>query len=246
MYKTKNKHGFFFSIVKKIAMIFKKKPKIYNLNDEDDFEKGIIISNHSAASGPLTLSLYFPTFFVPWGTHEMTENYKNRWNYLYHIFYQKKLGYNKFKSFVIATLFAIISKMLYKGMQLIPTYTDMRYKNTINISINHLEAGNSVLIFPEDSDDGYLEKPTRYNNGFVYLHQKYYEKFNIDLPIYPIYFHKRLNALIVGKKEYIKDKLLNNNRHYVANHFKDVTANLADELFRLEKNIKIKPFRKSS
>ena len=147
MKKLKTKHGFIFSPATKIAKLFKKKPKIYNLNDEE-LEKGIIASNHSAASGPLTLSLYFPVFFVPWGTHEMTENYKNRWNYLYHIFYTQKLGYGKFKSFILATLFGVISKMLYNGMQLIPTYSDINLKHTINLSIAHLEKGNSILIFP--------------------------------------------------------------------------------------------------
>jgi 1-acyl-sn-glycerol-3-phosphate acyltransferase len=239
MRKIKTKHGFIFSIVKTIVRIFKKKPKIYNLNEEESFEKGIIISNHSAASGPMTLSLYFPTFFVPWGTHEMTENYIKRWKYLYYTFYQKKLGYKKFKSFMIATLFAIISRMLYNGMQLIPTYVDIRYRNTIQRSIEHLETGNSVLIFPEDSNDGYLEKTKKYNNGFVYLCQKYYEKNKVDLPIYPIYFHKRLNAFIIGKKEYIQDKLVNDNsREQIAKHFKDITANLDDQLFALEKKAK--------
>lgn len=234
MKKIRTEYGWFFKFVMRIVKIFKKKLTIYNLNDEA-FETGIIISNHSAASGPMTLALYFPTFFVPWGTHEMKENYCKRWKYLYHIFYQQKLGYNKFKSFLIATLFAIISRMLYNGMQLIQTYGDLRLVRTIKNSIAHLEKGNKILIFPEDSETGYHEKNLKYNEGFIFLSQSYYKKYQLDLPIYPVYYHKRLKALIIGKKEYVNELLEKGmTREEVAEHFKDVTNNLADQLFDLE------------
>lgn len=237
MKKIKTRHGFLFRKIIALGRVIKKKPKIYNLNDEEVLEHSIIISNHSAASGPLTLSLFFPKFFVPWGTHEMTENYVNRWKYLYHIFYQQKIGYGKVKAFILATLFAIISKLLYNGMQLIPTYTDLRFKQTIESSLNHLEKNNSILVFPEDSAFGYHEKLTKYNAGFVYLSEKYYQKHGIDLPIYPIYYHKVLGSLIIGKKEYIKPLLDKGmNRYEIANYFKDLTNELADKLFSLERS----------
>ena len=239
MRKIRTSYGPIFKPVLKIARLFKKKPRIYNLNEEE-LEHGIIVSNHSAASGPLTLALYFPVFFVPWGTHEMTENYINRWKYLYHIFYQQKLGYKKVKSYILATLFGIISKMLYNGMQLIPTYQDMRLTTTIKRSIAQLKAGNRVLIFPEDSNTGYHEKLIKYNPGFVFLSERYYKEENIDLPVYPIYYHKKIGALIIGKKEYI-NKLKEEHgfdRDEVAKYFKDITNKLADKLFELEGVIK--------
>lgn len=236
MKKVKTKHGFIFKPLMKVLKAFKKKPKIYNLNKEETHEQGIIISNHSAASGPLTLALYYPAFFVPWGTHEMTERYSVRWKYLYRVFYTQKLGYKKFKAFILATLFGIISRMLYNAMQLIPTYTNLKLKRTINLSIKHLKKGNSILIFPEDSNTGYHEKLVKYNNGFVYLSEKYFQETNVDLPIYPVYYHKLLKAMIIGEKVYI-DKLKEQglNREEIAGYFKDLTNNLALELFELER-----------
>lgn len=231
--KTRVKFGWFFKIVTKIFKIFKKEPYIYNLNEEELDKNAIIISNHSAASGPLTISLYFPIFFVPWGTHEMTEKYSARWKYLYHIFYRQKLGYNKFKSFILATLFGIISKMLYKGMQLIPTYGDLRLRNTIELSKRYLDKGTSVLIFPEDSDSGYHEVLLKYNSGFVYLSEYYYKKTNKDLPIYPIYFHKFSNALIIGKKSYINPLVEKGmDKYQIADYYKDITNDLSLKLFK--------------
>lgn len=237
--KIRTKYGWLFNIVTKIFMIFKKKPYIYNLNEEDIDENSIIISNHSAASGPLTISLYFPTFFIPWGTFEMTEKYRGRWNYLYHIFYRQKLGYNKFKSFLLATLFGIISKSLYNGMQLIPTYGDFRLRATVDISKQYLDAGTSILIFPEDSDSGYHEILLKYNPGFVYLSSYYYKKTGKDIPIYPMYFHKQSNAIIIGKKSYINPLFEQGmDKYEIAEHYKNITNDLALQLFTRLENLK--------
>ena len=102
-----------YRILSAILRIFKKKPMIINLNDTIE-DQAIFVSNHSAASGPLTLSLYMPKLFVPWGIHDMCEGYMTRWRYLYHVFYQQKLGFTKVRSFLIATGFALISKILYR------------------------------------------------------------------------------------------------------------------------------------
>lgn len=239
--KIKTKRGFIFKIVLFIAKIFKKEPKIYNENEGILEQTAILISNHSAASGPMTFSLYLPTFFTPWGTFEMTGRYSVRWKYLYHVFYQQKLGYSKFKSFIIATLFAIISKMLYNGMQLIPTYQDMRFFKTIKLSEQHLEKGNSILIFPENSNTGYHEMLLEYFPGFVSLHQQYLNKHQIDLPVYPIYFHKISNTMIIGKKEYLKEKYESGmTREEIAEDFRIKTNKLAEKLFRLNEENRIK------
>lgn len=189
-------------ILKKI----KKQPIIINLNDSIS-EQSIIISNHSAANGPLTLSLYFPREFRPWGIYHMCQGYKSRWKYLYHIFYQQKLGWGKFKSFIIATLFAMISGVVYRAMEVIPSYTDGRLKSSIKLSMEHLEQKKSVLIFPENSDTGYHKVLKYYNPGFVFLAEQFFKKHSVDVPVYTVYFSKTDNALIIDKPQYIKDLL---------------------------------------
>lgn len=230
--KIKTAYRPFFRTVRKIVMLFKKRPLIIDLNKEPLDKNAIYISNHSGASGPLTLSLYMPIFIVPWGAHEMVGNYRSRWRYLYYVFYQQKLGYKKFKSFIIATLFALISRMLYRGMQLIPTYQDVQLKSTIKHSVKVLNKGVSILIFPEDSTTGYHQELTSYNGGFVLLHEQYMRTHNIDLPIYPIYYSKDLNALIIGEKEYVTAKKeAGMKRQDIAEHFKDVTNELGKQLY---------------
>lgn len=231
MKKKIGRHGKIFSSFKGVIKIFKKKPMIHNLNEDAFYKKAIFISNHSAASGPMLLSLYFPTFFVPWGAHPMTENYKNRWNYLYHVFYQKKIGYKKVKSFILATLLAVISKSLYSAMKLIPTYHDLRFSKTLKKSFGHLDQDESILIFPEDSDHGYLEVMNKFNLGFVALAKLYYQKRQVDLPIYPVYYHKRYHAMMIGKPIFFKEVLEEvETDEAIAQYYLNVVNNLGKQL----------------
>lgn len=231
--KKLHHHGFFTSALKMIIKVFKKRPTIINLNDTLD-DQALFICNHAGAGGPFSLSLFFPKLFIPWGAHPMTEGYCSRWKYLYHVFYQQKLNYNKFLSYIIATLFALISRMLYQGMHVIPTYTDIRLRNTIEISKRHINIGNPVLIFPEDSTDGYHEVISKYHSGFIYLAMAYFKEHQIDLPIYPVYFSQKRNAILIEKPIYIQSYIKKGfNRNQIAETIKDKVNLMRNQLFDL-------------
>lgn len=206
------KRKFVFRNFKKIAKLFIKKVNIINFNDMLE-DRAIYVANHSGASGPLNYELYFPKTLTPWGTHEMTENYKSRWNYLYHTFYRQKLRYKKFKSFCLATSFGLISKMLYNGTGLIPTYQDARLVGTFKKSFQVLNSNNALLIFPENSNEGYKEILEEYNFGFIELAKLYYKKYKFDVPVYNIYFSKRHKTMVVDKPVFI-NKLLESGKTF--------------------------------
>lgn len=218
---------------KKLIKLFKKRPEIINLNDKLE-DKAIYISNHSAANGPFTLSLFFPKVFVPWGIHYMCGNYKERWKYLYYVFYQQKLGYGKVKSFIVATIFATFSKVLYNRMKVIPTYTDLRLMKTLKISADTLNSNEAVLIFPENSDNGYFDVLSEFNAGFVALSMFYHKKYNYDLPVYPIYFSSKYKMLLIDKPQYIQEFVKKGyTREEIAEWFKKRT----NELYMIIKEI---------
>ncbi|MDY0214408.1 MAG: hypothetical protein RBS24_02650 [Bacilli bacterium] len=147
----------------------------------------------------MDISLFFPYPFIPWGAHQMKEGYRSRWNYAYHIFYRQKMKYGKFKSFVLATLLSIINKFLYVNMRLVPTYQDIRITKTMRDSLKHLNDNIPILIFPEDSSEGYEDEISHFNDGFVVLADYAYNHRNIDLPIYPVYYSKHDRIIIIGK-----------------------------------------------
>jgi len=202
--KTITKHNWFIRLIKRIIRTLRKAPELV-LYDQYLPEKAIYYANHSGAAGPLTLSVYFPKYLVPWGAYPMTGHYISRWKYLYFTFYRQKLGYKKFRSFMLATLFGIISKTLYKGVKLIPTYPDARLRKTITESLEHLKVNNSLLIFPEDSSGGYNAEIETFHGGFVYLAQQFYKKNNVHIPLIPLYYHKTKQQIITGKPRFLDE-----------------------------------------
>ena len=202
--KTITKHNWFIRLIKGIIRKVRTSPEL-NLYDSLLPDKAIYYANHSGAAGPLTLSVYFPKYLVPWGAYPMTGHYITRWKYLYFIFYRQKLGYTKFRSLMLATLFGIISKTLYNGVKLIPTYPDARLRKTITESLENLSCDNSILIFPEDSTSGYMETIESFHGGFVFLAQQYFKANKEHIPLIPLYYNKLKQKIITGKPRFLSD-----------------------------------------
>ncbi|MFA6627335.1 MAG: hypothetical protein WCT17_02245 [Bacilli bacterium] len=215
------KRGKVYAVLSSVFKVFKKKPEIINLNEEIA-NQAIFVSNHSAASGPFTLSIYFPKLFRPWGIYHMCFGYRQRWTYLFYTFYQQKLGYKKFKSFILASLLGLVSGLAYRSMQVIPSYEDGRLVSTVKTSINHLKNDYSVLVFPEDSSKGYHEILTHYYPGFVLLAEQFNQKNQTDIPVYSVYYNKKENAFIIDKPCFLKRLLQEgHSREDIARIFRD-------------------------
>ena len=76
-------------------------------------------------------------------------------------------------------------------MNLISTYHDTRLRTTLEESFTAInENGENIVIFPEDSSDGYSDELKGFHAGFVMLAEKCLNS-EIDLPIYVCYFKKR-------------------------------------------------------
>ena len=194
----------FFSFVKGILRCFYKKPKIINLAGQLK-EKSIIIPNHCHKKGPLMYELHYPVFHTLWGAHQMLGNFKSRQNYLRDVFYIQKRGFSKCRASFLAGFEACFSQFFYKGMRVLPTFTDGRLKDTINKSIDFLNQGVSVMIFPEDSSTGYHDVLTQLFPGFVLLAERYFKKTGEDLPIYPVYYHTKKKVIVIDKPHYVQD-----------------------------------------
>lgn len=193
-----------FTCVKAIAKIFYKKPKFVYLGDKIE-DGSIILANHMRKKGPIVYDCYLPVFTAKWGAGEMLGTYKDRWHYLRDIFYMQKRGFSRGRANFKATFESIFSPMVYKGLSVIGTFHDARLKNTINKSYDVLSKNTSVLIFPENSDEGYFDELTECFAGFVLLAEKYYRETGKDVPIRTIYFHEKQNLIVVDEPSYLSD-----------------------------------------
>ena len=210
-----------FGFVKGILRIFMKKKRVVVLGDGLE-DKCIYVANHANKMGPVNYDAYFPVYHVKWGAHEMLENYSQRRKYLRDVLYIQKNGEGRRKAGFKAFFEAFFSQFFYKGLKIIPTYPDMRLMRTIKKSVEILEDNTALMIFPEDSNSGYLAEMTHFFSGFALVSESYYKKHGEHIPVRPVYLHRKKGVMVAGESVYLHDLIAQGmTREQIAEYMKD-------------------------
>ena len=216
----KSKRKWYFRLLKKIMKIRYKKPKFVFLGEEIQ-TSSVILSNHEGTDAPMSLEIYLDKPLRMWGAHEMNSGLIKLYKYQTKVYYHQKKGWNLFLARLFCLLASPLTYLFYSGLNLISTYKDSRFRKTIAESLEAIKKGENIVIFPEDSTNGYLEKLEGFYSGFVMLCDVCYKK-GIDVPIYVSYFKKQQKVYVFDKpvlyssllkdnlsKEQIAEKLKN-------------------------------------
>ncbi|MBQ3115887.1 MAG: hypothetical protein IJC07_02545 [Clostridia bacterium] len=201
--------------------------------DEKFPEKCIIISNHCNKKGPMVYELSLPIKHASWGAYNMLGSYKMRFRYLRNVLYIQKNGMKKGKATFKAMFEALFSLFIYRGMKIIPSFPDARFRKTLNYSMECLENNIPVSLYPEDSNQGYFDEMTHFFSGFVMLSEQYFKKTGVDLPIFPMYYGKKKKKIIVGKPLYVQDFVKQGlNRDEIAEQYRLAVNQLYYDYFK--------------
>ena len=193
-----------YTLFKPFMRLCFKKPVIINLAGQID-DRCIVLANHSAKSGPPGLDLYFPKKTCKWGAYQMFGNYFMRRAYLKDVLYIQKCGAKPFKAAFMATILGALNQFVYKGMWMMPSYPDMRLIKTLRNSCEVINKDIPVMIFPENSNQGYKDVLTEFFPGFVMLAEKYFKDYGVDLPIYPVYYSVKKRIMVIDKPMYVQE-----------------------------------------
>lgn len=225
-YKIKYPNQPVWTCFSKLLRMLYKRPEIICETDELP-DKAIYIANHSAMSGPVVYNLYFPVPHSPWGAYPMLGNYKSRFRYLRDVYFVQKRGMNKGFASFLASFEACFSIWIYKGMHVLPSYPDGRLLKTLRMSIDALNNGRAIMVFPERSETGYHETLTGFSAGFVVLAERFRRLFGKDIPICPVYYHSKCAKMIVGKPHLLQEfRERNLTRQQIADEFCQMTNRL--------------------
>jgi len=196
--KFKAKKPLLFRMFKNtILKIFIKKPKFIYLGDKIE-DGSIIVSNHVGTAVPLKLECYFKQPFRFWGAHQMNQNLFKVYGYQSKVYYHQKKHWNLFAARMFCLIAAPLTWCFYRGLRLISTYTDTRFRRTLEESIDTIKHGQSVVIFPEDSSNGYLDEVQSFYSGFVMLARILYKQ-GIDASIHAMYYNKYEKTFVIDK-----------------------------------------------
>lgn len=193
--KFKQKRKAWFRGLKNVLKIAYKKAQFIYLGEKPT-ERSIILSNHVGTAAPLTLEIYadFPICF--WGAYQMNSGLKKLYKYQSEVYYHVKKRWNLHVSRLFCLLASPLTNMFYKGLNLISIYPNARLRTTLDESLTAIrDNGENIVIFPEDSSQGYSDEMKGFFAGFVMLAEKCL-KDGLDVPIYVSYFKKKQRQYI--------------------------------------------------
>lgn len=187
-----------YACFKGILRLFRRRVRTVALGGAPQ-ERCLYLANHANKMGPMIYDMFFPVYHVKWGAHEMLGNYSTRRRYLRDVLYIRKNGMGKKKAGFKAFFEAFFSKYIYRGMKFLPTYPDARLVKTVKKSVDVLDAPAALMIFPENSNAGYHDLLTEFFPGFVLVMERYRQVKGADLPVRPVYYHRKKRLIVVGE-----------------------------------------------
>lgn len=186
-----------FKLIKKLMLCRYKEPRFVYLGEEID-KGSLILSNHEGTDAPMSLEIYLNKPIRMWGAHEMNSGLIKMYKYQSEVYYHEKKHWNIHLARLFCLIASPVTNVFYKGLNLISTYKDARFRRTIKESLEALNNGENIVIFPEDSTNGYLEELEGFYGGFVVL-AEICKKRKIDVPIFVTYFRKKDLTYIIDK-----------------------------------------------
>ncbi len=193
--KRTKRDTFLFKVMRVISRPFDHKPKFIFTTPLE--EPSIIICNHNHPRGPTKWSFYFPSDkFMMWGNGRLCGGIKEVFFAI--IDTMVRNGTNK----VLATFFAIFAtpfiKLSFSQSRIIPVYYDMRFYQTIKMSIEEYKDGNHIIIFPDKKDIKFSYNITEIMPGFLILARQLKEE-GYDPYIVPSKSNKKRKKIVLDK-----------------------------------------------
>ncbi len=197
-YQPPKKRQPVFACFKALLRIFIRKVRVVTVGG-DLKSPCLYLANHANKMGPMIYSMFFPEYHVKWGACQMFGGYRERYRYIRDVLYIQKNGSGRAVASFRAFFEAFFSQFVYRGIKLLPTYTDGRLARTVKKSVSLLGDGMSLMIFPENSEKGYKDRPESFFPGFVLAARAYKRAYGRDVVMRPVYYHKRKRLIAVGE-----------------------------------------------
>lgn len=222
------KTSLFYKILKFFVRLFY--PKIEMVGAENLPEgPAIVVGNHTQLHGPIAAELYFPGSHYVWCAGQMM-HFKEVPGYAFEDFWSFKPRYSRWYYKLASYLIAPLSVCLFNNAHTIPVYRDNRVLTTFRTTVNRLQEGAKVIIFPEQN--------RKYNNilydfedKFIDTARFYYKKTGQELPFVPMYIVPRLRKTVIGNPiQFHADRPIEEERRRIRQALMDEITRLACSL----------------
>lgn len=162
----------------------------------------VYVSHHRNMYGPVTILKWHPEFVRTW-IFSAFMDYRTCYDHYVAYTLTERLGFSKGVAKVVAAPLAWFMTTLTKSARGIPVYRQSRKViETMQQSVETLEQGTSLLIFPDVDYSDDSAKVKEIYDGFLYIDKYYYRKTNKHIPFVPIVAIKETQSFRVGDPIY--------------------------------------------
>lgn len=217
-----------YKIIKWLVRLFYPKTEVVGADKLPD-EPVIIVGNHAQMHGPIACELYFPGRRSIWCAGQMM-HLKEVPEYAFQDFWsQKPKGIRWFYK-ILAHLIAPLSVCVFNNASTIPVYRDARLMKTFKLSVEALQHGTSLIIFPE-CDEPHNHIVYKFQDKFVDLAKLYYKKTGAELSFVPLYLAPALKTMYLGAPiRFCADAPIQEERQRICGHLMDEITIIASSL----------------
>ena len=160
-------------------------------------EPVIFVGNHSQMDGPIAGEFYMPVPRKTWCASQMMER-KEVAAYAFQDFWAQNPKWTHWFYKGLARAIVPLSVLLFNHAETIPVYRDNRVLSTFRATIQALESGVSVLIFPEkDGEHDNILYP--FQDHFIDAARLWYKRSGKALRFVPLYVCRARKTLCFGE-----------------------------------------------
>ena len=161
----------------------------------------VFLGNHAEIYGPIASALCFPVPVRFWVIYKMMGRTRDVKQYLYENTFSKKTFLPVFVRRLLAWYLGWLSVNVMSQLEAIPVYRDspIKLRETIRASIDALESGDNLMIFPENPEGKYQKSGIgEISPGFLMLAEAYWKKKKKKLRMLPVYANRENRTLSFG------------------------------------------------
>ena len=194
-------------------------------------EAVVLVGNHCKANGPIISQLYMPREAYTWCVASMM-HLKEVPAYAFEDFWSRKPKWTHFFYHLLSYIIAPLASFIMSKADTIGVYRDKRLIKTFKESVEKMENGADVVIFPECYDE-HNNIVHEFQRGFVDLARIDYKKTGRSTPFVPMYLCPELKKVVFGKPIYYNNEANSKEEaDRICNELMDAISELAFNLPR--------------
>ena len=163
----------------------------------------VFLGNHAEIYGPIASALCFPVPVRFWVISKMMFKKKDVRAYLYENTFSKKTYLPIFVRKLLAWYLGWLSVNVMNALRAIAVYRDspMKLRQTLRESVEALEQGENLMIFPEHPEGKYVKGGiSELSPGFVMLAEAWWKKTGKKMRMMPVFANREKRTFTFGEE----------------------------------------------